>query len=51
MAFACDTQQDDPVEFDQLSVPLPTEQVYEITLGGAEITVCDLDTDADCAAL
>lgn len=51
MAFACDTQQDDPVEFDQLSVPLPTGQVYEITLGEAEIAVCDLDTDADCAAL
>ena len=48
MAFACDTQEDDPVDFDDLVVPQPENQVYELTLDEEERAVCDLDEAADC---
>lgn len=48
MAFSCDTEADDAVEFDQLAIPLPAEQLYEITLGEAEVAVCDLTESASC---
>lgn len=48
MAFACDTQEDDPVDFDDLVVPQPDNQVYELTLDEEERAVCDLDEAADC---
>jgi len=48
MAFACDTAADDAVEFDDLVIPLPEDQVYEITLSEAQEGVCDLADGADC---
>ena len=48
MAFACDTAADDAVEFDDLVIPLPEDQVYEITLSEAQEAVCDLADGADC---
>ena len=48
MAFACDTQEDDPEDFDDLVVPQPASQVYELTLDEGEQVVCDLDEVADC---
>lgn len=48
MAFACDTADDDAVEFDDLVIPLPEDQVYEITLSEAQEGVCDLADGADC---
>ena len=48
MAFACDTGDDDAVDFDDLVVALPTDQVYEITLSEAERAVCNLGEGASC---
>ena len=48
MAFACDTETDDAVEFDDLTIPLPSEQLYEISLDDSENAVCDLGPSADC---
>ncbi len=48
MAFACDTADDDPVDYDELVVPLPTDQVYEITLSEGEQAVCDLSDGGGC---
>jgi hypothetical protein len=48
MAFACDTADDDAVEFDDLVIPLPEDQVYEITLEEAQQSVCDLADGAKC---
>ena len=48
MAFACDTAADDAVEFDDIVIPLPEDQVYEITLSEAQEGVCDLADGATC---
>lgn len=50
LAFSCDTADDDSTDFDDLTIALPTGQVYEISLGEAETAVCDLTTDANCSA-
>ena len=42
MAFACDTGDDDAVEYDDLLISLPEDQVYEVTLSEAEKAVCNL---------
>jgi hypothetical protein len=48
MAFACDTADDDSVDFDDLVVPLPTDQTYEVTLSEGEQGVCDISDGSDC---
>jgi hypothetical protein len=48
MAFSCDTESDDAVEFDDLVVPLPSAQLYEINLSEGENSVCDLEDGASC---
>ena len=48
MAFACDTADDDSVDFDDLVVPLPTDQIYEVTLSEGEQGVCDLNVGGGC---
>ena len=48
LAFSCDSAGDDPVEYDGLTVPLPTEQVYEINLLAGEQSICDLEEGASC---
>ncbi len=48
MAFACDTADDDSVDFDDLVVPLPTDQIYEVTLSEGEQGVCDIDVGGGC---
>ncbi len=48
MAFACDTADDDSVDFDDLVVPLPTDQIYEVTLSEGEQGVCDIGVGSDC---
>jgi hypothetical protein len=45
MAFACDTADDDSVDFDDLVIPLPADQIYEVTLSEGEQGVCDLNVD------
>jgi len=51
MAFACATAGDDAVEFDALAIPLPENQVYELTLQQGQQAVCDLSASADCRSL
>jgi len=48
MAFACDTADDDSVDFDSLVVPLPEDQVYEVTLSEGEQGICDISDGSDC---
>ncbi len=48
LAFACDTATDDAVEFDNLVIPLPSAQRYELTLAESENAICDLGPSADC---
>ena len=48
VAFSCDTQDDDPVDFDDFDIPLPSDQVYEISLDEREKGICDLDEGASC---
>jgi len=51
MAFACDTADDDSVDFDDLLVPLPTDQLYDITLLEGEQGVCDIGVSGDCSSI
>ncbi len=48
MAFSCDAEDDDPVEFDGLTIPLPENQVYSFTIGNDVAVTCDLTTTGDC---
>jgi hypothetical protein len=48
LAFSCDAAEDDPVDFDGISVPLPADQTYEIELEAGESAICDLAASASC---
>lgn len=48
LAFACDTAADDSVEFDDLVVPLPVNQVYSVKLSAGTSTACDLTATGKC---
>jgi hypothetical protein len=48
LAFACDTTDDDAINYNALSVPLPADQVYTITLEESEIRTCNITADVDC---
>jgi hypothetical protein len=49
LVFACDSAADDPDEYDELTLPLPDDQRYEITLDAGETLRCDLSDPArDC---
>lgn len=48
LAFACDTAGDDAVDFDDLAIALPEDQVYELTLSQGTETRCDLTLDPSC---
>jgi len=49
LAFSCDAAGDDPVDFDDLTIPLPLEQIYEIDLSEAEQSICDLELEGSCS--
>jgi hypothetical protein len=49
LAFACNTAEDDPVNYDGFVVPQPSEQRYEINLSEAEQATCDLAVAASCS--
>jgi hypothetical protein len=51
MAFACDTADDDSVDFDDLVVPLPADQTYEVTLSEGEQGVCDVSISGSCSSI
>ncbi len=48
LAFACDTAEDDAVVWNDLTIPLPVDQVYPITLSRGERAVCNLAEGASC---
>jgi Domain of unknown function (DUF4382) len=50
LAFACDTAKDDAVVWNDLTIPLPVDQVYEISLSAGEKAVCNLNEEASCEA-
>lgn len=45
IAFACNTEADNAVNYDGLTVPLPIDQKYEITLSEAQNGACNLGED------
>jgi hypothetical protein len=48
LAFSCIAADDDPVEFDDITVPLPDTQHYELNLSAGAASICDLDEAASC---
>lgn len=48
LAFACDTENDNAVEYNGLIIPLPVGQVYEFTLLEAERAQCNVTEEATC---
>jgi Domain of unknown function (DUF4382) len=48
LAFSCDTEDDDPIQYNDLPVPLPDTQLYRITLTQSQKAVCNLTADARC---
>jgi hypothetical protein len=48
LVFSCDAADDDPVDFDDITLPLPALQLYEIELSTGEAAICDLAEDASC---
>jgi len=49
LAFSCNAADDSPVNYDGIGIPLPKDQVYDITLDEGERAVCDLAPDATCS--
>ncbi|MCB1703519.1 MAG: DUF4382 domain-containing protein [Halioglobus sp.] len=45
IAFACDTEADDAVNYNGLTIPLPIDQKYEITLTEGQNGTCNLVPD------
>lgn len=48
LAFACDTDTDDSVNFNDLVIPQPADQVHEISLSEGDSAVCDLAENRSC---
>lgn len=48
LAFSCNTAADDSVNFNDLNIPLPANQVHEIALSQSEMAVCDLEENRGC---
>lgn len=48
MIFACDTDADDSINYDDLEMLLPENQVYEITLSESENKSCAVNDEASC---
>jgi hypothetical protein len=49
LAFSCEAEDDDPVNYDGFRVPSPIGQRYEIDQADGEVTVCNLAVDASCS--
>lgn len=48
MVFACDTSTDDSVNYDGLTIPLPEDQVYELSLSQEQNAICDVNDTPGC---
>jgi hypothetical protein len=49
LVFSCALDEDDPVDYEGLQVPLPSDQIYNVSLSEGEQLVCDLATSASCS--
>jgi len=49
LASACDTAEDDPVDYDELQIPLPDDQIYRVELSGSDdVAICDISEPRSC---
>jgi hypothetical protein len=48
LAFSCNTEGDDSIEYDGLVIPLPEGQVYNLTLAEKDKAQCNLEEGASC---
>ncbi len=48
LAFSCDAADDDPLDWDDLQIPLPADQVYPVNLSSGETATCNLRDGATC---
>jgi hypothetical protein len=48
LAFSCNAGDDDAVDYDGIEVPLPEDQISELTLQEGDSAVCDLTIDGSC---
>ncbi len=48
LAFSCNTASDDSIQWNDLTIPLPEKQKYEIKLSEAKKSICNLTTTANC---
>ena len=48
MVFACDTTTDESVNYDELVIPLPEDQIYEISLSEGENASCNINNTPSC---
>ena len=48
LAFACDAADDDPVDYNGIAIPLPTDQLYNISLSASQKAICDIGSGASC---
>ncbi len=48
LAFSCNSDNDDAVDYDGIAVPLPAAQLYEISLSPSEQATCDLEDSGSC---
>lgn len=51
VAFTCNAENDDPTDYDGITVPEPAEQAYPVSLPtSGETYECNLSTEVDCDA-
>lgn len=48
LAFTCNAEEDDAINYDDISIPLPADQVYEFTLDPGDDITCNIDTNDSC---
>ena len=48
LAFSCNTESDDSIEYNGLVIPLPEGQVYNLTLAEKDKAQCNLEEGASC---
>ena len=46
IAFSCDAEEDDPEDFDGLSIPFPTGHLYEVTLSNSDNWICNIEEES-----
>lgn len=49
LILSCNALDDDPIDFDGISIPLPAEQLYEINLAAGEKVECDFEGPSVCS--